>query len=235
MSSGLRSRRSPQAAEAADVEIATGDTKVVERGHADGMYICTAGIGKVDPRGPALPARNTAGRPHHRLGHGRRPRLGDHARARRVLARRRDPLRHPAALAGGRRAARRRRSRAPLHARRDAGRGRLGPQRAGAGVGRGDQRARGRRPGQCRRSRAPRRCSGSTRCTSPTRESLWPSSRRIGRRQALEALRSVSGCEQAAEIGEVKSEPPGMVLVETAFGGKRVMDQLVGDPLPRIC
>ena len=26
-----------------------------------------------------------------------------------------------------------------------------------------------------------------------------------------------------------------MVLVETAFGGRRVMDQLVGDPLPRIC
>jgi hydrogenase expression/formation protein HypE len=25
------------------------------------------------------------------------------------------------------------------------------------------------------------------------------------------------------------------VLVQTAFGGKRVMDQLVGDPLPRIC
>ena len=52
---------------------------------------------------------------------------------------------------------------------------------------------------------------------------------------ALSALRSVEGCEQAAEIGEVKTEPPGMVLVETAFGGKRVMDQLVGDPLPRIC
>jgi hydrogenase expression/formation protein HypE len=45
----------------------------------------------------------------------------------------------------------------------------------------------------------------------------------------------VPGCEQAAEIGEVRSEPPGMVLVETAFGGRRVMDQLVGDPLPRIC
>jgi hydrogenase expression/formation protein HypE len=26
-----------------------------------------------------------------------------------------------------------------------------------------------------------------------------------------------------------------MVLVKTAFGGRRVMDQLVGDPLPRIC
>jgi hydrogenase expression/formation protein HypE len=51
----------------------------------------------------------------------------------------------------------------------------------------------------------------------------------------LAALRAVPGCEEAAEIGEVRTEPPGMVLVETAFGGKRVMDQLVGDPLPRIC
>jgi hydrogenase expression/formation protein HypE len=53
--------------------------------------------------------------------------------------------------------------------------------------------------------------------------------------EALEALRAVPGCEQASEIGEVKTEPPGMVLVETGFGGRRVMDQLVGDPLPRIC
>jgi hydrogenase expression/formation protein HypE len=52
---------------------------------------------------------------------------------------------------------------------------------------------------------------------------------------ALAALRSVAGCERAAEIGEVRTEPPGMVLMETSFGGKRVMDQLVGDPLPRIC
>ena len=43
------------------------------------------------------------------------------------------------------------------------------------------------------------------------------------------------GCEDAVEIGEVKSSPAGMVLMETAFGGKRVVDQLVGDPLPRIC
>jgi hydrogenase expression/formation protein HypE len=52
---------------------------------------------------------------------------------------------------------------------------------------------------------------------------------------ALAALRQVPGCEAAAEIGEVRTEPPGMVLVETSFGGRRVMDQLVGDPLPRIC
>jgi hydrogenase expression/formation protein HypE len=52
---------------------------------------------------------------------------------------------------------------------------------------------------------------------------------------ALEALRAVPGCERAAEIGMVRQEPPGLVLVETAFGGRRVMDLLVGDPLPRIC
>ena len=52
---------------------------------------------------------------------------------------------------------------------------------------------------------------------------------------ALAALRAVPGCEDAAEIGEVTAEPPGLVLVETTFGGRRVMDMLVGDPLPRIC
>jgi hydrogenase expression/formation protein HypE len=53
--------------------------------------------------------------------------------------------------------------------------------------------------------------------------------------EAVAALRSVPGHEQAAEIGEVTAEPAGLVLVETAFGGRRVMDMLVGDPLPRIC
>jgi hydrogenase expression/formation protein HypE len=56
-----------------------------------------------------------------------------------------------------------------------------------------------------------------------------------GADRALQALRAVPGCERAAEIAEVRTEPPGMVLVETSFGGRRVMDQLVGDPLPRIC
>jgi len=56
-----------------------------------------------------------------------------------------------------------------------------------------------------------------------------------GAQDALDALRAVPGCEQATEIGEVRTEPPGMVLVQTGFGGRRVMDQLVGDPLPRIC
>jgi hydrogenase expression/formation protein HypE len=53
--------------------------------------------------------------------------------------------------------------------------------------------------------------------------------------QALAALAAVPGCGEAAAIGEVKKDPAGLVLVETAFGGRRVMDMLVGDPLPRIC
>jgi hydrogenase expression/formation protein HypE len=52
---------------------------------------------------------------------------------------------------------------------------------------------------------------------------------------ALAALREAPGCGEAAEIGEVRTAPEGMVLLETGFGGKRVMDLLAGDPLPRIC
>jgi hydrogenase expression/formation protein HypE len=52
---------------------------------------------------------------------------------------------------------------------------------------------------------------------------------------ALEALHSVPGGQRAAVIGEVRAEPPGRVLGRTAFGGHRMIDVLVGDPLPRIC
>src|ERR671937_3135501 len=44
------------AAGAAGVQIVAGDTKVVERGHADGMYVCTAGVGRRDPRARLSPA-----------------------------------------------------------------------------------------------------------------------------------------------------------------------------------
>ena len=44
--------------------------------------------------------------------------------------------------------------------------------------------------------------------------------------------RAASGRPRSARCAPSR---PGMVLVETSFGGRRVMDQLVGDPLPRIC
>lgn len=52
---------------------------------------------------------------------------------------------------------------------------------------------------------------------------------------ALEALRETPGGEEAVLIGEVKDHPAGMVSVTTRYGGNRLVDMLVGDPLPRIC
>jgi hydrogenase expression/formation protein HypE len=52
---------------------------------------------------------------------------------------------------------------------------------------------------------------------------------------ALAALRAHPLGEQAAVIGHVGDDPPGIVLLRTAFGGTRIVDTLVGDPLPRIC
>lgn len=40
---------------------------------------------------------------------------------------------------------------------------------------------------------------------------------------------------QAALIGEVKAENPGKVVLKTSIGGKRLMDMLAGEQLPRIC
>jgi hydrogenase expression/formation protein HypE len=52
---------------------------------------------------------------------------------------------------------------------------------------------------------------------------------------ALAALRGVPGGEDASIIGEIVPEPAGMVLMHTQFGGTRMVDMLIGDPLPRIC
>jgi len=53
--------------------------------------------------------------------------------------------------------------------------------------------------------------------------------------RALAALRAVPGGEAAADIGEVHAEPARTVLGATTYGGTRAIDMLVGDPLPRIC
>jgi hydrogenase expression/formation protein HypE len=51
----------------------------------------------------------------------------------------------------------------------------------------------------------------------------------------LDAIRQTSGGEHACCIGEVQEQPAGAVLVSTLYGGTRIVDMLVGDPLPRIC
>src|ERR1700730_195021 len=52
---------------------------------------------------------------------------------------------------------------------------------------------------------------------------------------ALQALREAPGGNEAEIIGEVREQPAGAVLVTTLYGGMRLVDMLVGDPLPRIC
>jgi hydrogenase expression/formation protein HypE len=51
----------------------------------------------------------------------------------------------------------------------------------------------------------------------------------------LAALRAHPLGRAAAIIGEVRAEPVAMVFLRTDIGGTRVLDMLVGDPLPRIC
>lgn len=52
---------------------------------------------------------------------------------------------------------------------------------------------------------------------------------------AFNALSLAPGGEEAQVIGEVREQPAGAVLVTTLYGGSHIVDMLVGDPLPRIC
>jgi hydrogenase expression/formation protein HypE len=52
---------------------------------------------------------------------------------------------------------------------------------------------------------------------------------------AINTLTSAPGGSEAQVIGEVRDQPAGTVLVTTLYGGSRIVDMLVGDPLPRIC
>ncbi len=52
---------------------------------------------------------------------------------------------------------------------------------------------------------------------------------------ALAAMQAVAGGGGAVCIGEVRSKPARAVLAVTSYGGSRIIDMLVGDPLPRIC
>lgn len=222
------------AAEAADVEVITGDTKVVERGAADGIYICTSGVGKLDERASLSTSSLQPG--DRVLVSGT---LGDHGTAI-MLARGEFELSSevssdtrslwPAAdaLIGS--------AGKGLRCMRDATRG--GAASALNELARASGVAMVVREGEIPVHPA---VAGAAELLGIDPAYIANEGKLVAfvapdhANAALDALRAVPGCEQAAEIGEVKSEPPGMVLVETAFGGKRVMDMLAGDPLPRIC
>jgi hydrogenase expression/formation protein HypE len=54
-------------------------------------------------------------------------------------------------------------------------------------------------------------------------------------RSVLNAMRATHYCEDAVIIGEVTAEPRGRVLLKTSLGSTRIVDMLAGEMLPRIC
>src|SRR4051794_38516206 len=222
------------AAREAGVEIGSGDTKVVERGLCDQMYVCTTGIGQVDPRAQLSPSALEPGDRVIVSGQ-----IGSHGTAI-MLARGEFELEAdiesdtrslwPAADALLGAAGR------DLHCMRDATRGGVASVL--------NELARTSSVAMIVREAAvpvDPAVAGAAEILGIDPMYVANEGKLVAfvaaehADAALAALRSVPGSEDAAEIGEVRTEPPGMVLVETAFGGKRVMDQLVGDPLPRIC
>jgi hydrogenase expression/formation protein HypE len=223
-----------RAAEAAGVAIVAGDTKVVERGHADSMYVTTTGLGKADERA-ALSTRSL--QPGDRILlsgpiglHGTAIMLarGEFELGAEIESDTRSlwPAADALLEAAG-----------PfLRCLRDATRGGV------ASVVNELARASGVAM-IVREATVPVPPAVAGACEILGIDPMYVANEGAfvafvapqAAAEALAALRTVPGHEQAAEIGEVRTEPPGMVLVETAFGGRRVMDLLVGDPLPRIC
>ncbi len=222
------------AVEAAGVQIVAGDTKVVERGAADKMYVCTSGVGLRDPRARMAP---DALRPGDRILLSGT--IGEHGTAI-MLARGEFEL--DAAIESDTRSlwpvvdALLEEAGPSLHCARDATRG--GVASVLNELARSSQVAMLAREAAVPIDPAVAGASeilGIDPMYVANEGKLVAFVAPEAADRALSAMRSVPGCERAAEIGEVRTEPPGMVLMETGFGGKRVMDQLVGDPLPRIC
>ncbi|WP_030263352.1 hydrogenase expression/formation protein HypE [Streptomyces violens] len=223
-----------RAAEAAGVRIVTGDTKVVERGKADGVYVNTAGVGVVEH--------------HFTLGAGRaRPGdavlvsgpVGDHGTtvmlARGELGIESDLTSDTAPLA------------APVAALLAA---------CGDGVRCLRDATRG---GVATVLNEIARASDVAvvlgESAVPVRDEVRGAAELLGidplyiacegrmvvvvdgacAESALAALRSQPSGERASVVGRVVAEPASLVLVKTEFGGTRILDVLIGDPLPRIC
>ncbi len=221
------------AAAVAGVQIVTGDTKVVPRGAADGMFVTTTGVGII-PAGRTLSAASV------RVGDTvvlSGP-MGAHGMA--VMLARGD-LAIEADIASDTASV------SPLvevllaaapatRWLRDATRGGVGTvcnelaQAAGVGVLLEEQRL-------------PVSPTVTGACEMLGIDPLYVANEGMfvavlapGEAEAgLAALRSHPLGAHAAVVGRIVAEPAEAVVLRTGFGGTRIVDMLVGDPLPRIC
>merc|ERR1711969_226692 len=220
-------------ADKAGVRIVTGDTKVVERGSADKVFVTTSGVGVIPP-GRDLQAANI--RPGDiALVNGV---LGDHGAT--ILAARGDMalttdirsdcqslnalIEAVVAAAPGTRAA------------RDATRGGLASalnemaEAAGVGI-------------EVAESDLPLRAEVKGVCEVLGLDPLYLANEgtlvlfvpEAEAQAALDAMRATEAGRDAAIIGKATAGPSGRVTMRTLFGGQRLVDTLVGEQLPRIC
>ena len=227
-------RAMAEAAKEAGVMIAGGDTKVVEHGKADGMYISTAGIGRAIPGVNIDPASVRTGDKVLLSGP-----VGDHgitillargeldfeadlsSDTRSVL-----PMVEALVAAAG----------AGVRWMRDPTRGGMATSlnelardcRLGVALYEDDVPVRETVRGACELlGLDPFHIANEGQFLAV----VAPEFAEVG----LAALRATSGGENACLIGEIREQPAGSVLALTRYGASRIVDMLVGDPLPRIC
>jgi hydrogenase expression/formation protein HypE len=223
-----------EAAREAGVAIVTGDTKVVERGKADGIFINTAGVGLVRAKWPM-------GQVHVRVGDKiliNGP-VGDHGLAI-MIAREGLDLESETQS-----------DTAPLHTLTAALLSAVGegvhclkdPTRGGIATSLNEIAMASEVAIALDERRIPVRAEARGACeilgldplTIANEGKLLAIIAPEAAAAALEAMRNHPLGREAALIGEVRAEPASMVFLRTDLGGSRVLDMLVGDPLPRIC
>ena len=221
------------AAERAGVSVVAGDTKVVERGAADGLFVNTAGLGLVSPAASLGPDRVRAG--DRVLVSGT---LGDHGLA--VLVARGE-LDLEVDL---------RSDTAPLHE-LVAGLLELGesvrwlrdPTRGGLATALNELVETAGVTVALDETTLPVRPEVAGACEILGIDPLYVANEGKliavvapgAAATALETLRRHPLGRDAALVGEIRADADPFVLLDTALGGTRIVDMLVGDPLPRIC
>ncbi|MFG2292323.1 hydrogenase expression/formation protein HypE [Streptomyces sp. NPDC048603] len=221
------------AARAAGVEVATGDTKVVEAGHGDGIYLNTAGIGLIPAGVDLRPQRVVPGDVVIVSGD-----IGLHGVA--IMSVREglefgvDVASDCAALGGL--VASMLAVTPDLHVLRD-------PTRGGLAAALNEIAAASGTGVVIRETAVPVPPAVANACAILGLDPMYVANEGklvafVPREHAdavLDAMRAHPLGRGAAVIGEAVRDHPGMVVARTALGGTRVVDLPVGEQLPRIC
>ena len=221
------------AARRAGVVVAAGDTKVVERGKADGLYVTTAGVGVLEHDLVLGPEQVRPGDRVLLSGT-----IADHGMA--VMIARGD-LRLEGDVQSD--TAPVNELTAALLTLGDSLRWMRDPTRGGLATALNELASQSGLAVRMRETSLPVRPAVAAACEILGIDPLYVANEGKliavvadeSASEALALLRSHPLGAGVVELGVVEAEPEGMVLLDTALGGSRIVDMLVGDPLPRIC